>query len=111
MAGFLTKSKQKLEHTAKLNVGEFKQLSNLLGTEKQLMATYTKLSQDTVKSALALRDWARVQDGYPPESANLGHAKKASLSDVTQSGEGISSSGVAAAAAAESAPGEYSVSR
>jgi len=61
MSGFLSKSKQKLEHSSKLSAGEFKALGAVLGTEKNLLNSHTKNAADTKKAANALDEWAQAE--------------------------------------------------
>lgn len=61
MSGFLSKSKQRLEHTSKLSVGEFKTLQSLLGQEKNLLNSHVRVANDLRKSAHALDEWAQTE--------------------------------------------------
>lgn len=58
MSGFLSKSKQKLEHSSKLSAGEFKALGAVLGSEKNLLNSHLRNASDTKKAATALEEWA-----------------------------------------------------
>jgi hypothetical protein len=61
MSGFLSKSKQRLEHTNKLNVGEFKTLGGLLGQEKSLLNSHIRVASDLRKASHALDEWAQSE--------------------------------------------------
>lgn len=61
MSGFLSKSKQRLEHTSKLNVGEFKQLQSLIGQEKNLLNSHVRVANDLRKASHSLDEWAQSE--------------------------------------------------
>lgn len=61
MSGFLSKSKQRLEHTNKLSVGEFKALQSLLGQEKNLLNSHARVANDLRKASHSLDEWAQSE--------------------------------------------------
>lgn len=61
MSGFLSKSKQRFEHTSKLNVGEFKSLQSLIGQEKNLLNSHVRVANDLRKASHSLDEWAQSE--------------------------------------------------
>ena len=62
MSGFLSKSKQKLEHgKLGLSLTEFKALGLVIGSEKTLLTSHLKAGADTKKAASALDEWAQME--------------------------------------------------
>lgn len=71
MSGFLSKSKQRLEHTSKINVGEFKALQALLSQEKTLLNSHVRVASDLRKASHALDEWAQSEGPDLAVSADL----------------------------------------
>lgn len=61
MSNFLLKTRQKVEHTGKINVGEFKLLGAVIGSEKNLLNSHVRVSGDCKKAATALDEWAQAE--------------------------------------------------
>lgn len=55
---FFQNAQAKLEHTSKINVGEFKLLGSVLGSEKSLLSRHIQVGTDTKKAAVALGEWS-----------------------------------------------------
>lgn len=61
MSGFLSKTRQKVEHTGKINLGEFKLLGAVIGSEKNLLNSHVRVSGDCKKAAAAVDEWAQAE--------------------------------------------------
>jgi len=59
MSGFLSKSRQKLDHTSKLPFtgGEFKLLANVISTEKTVLTSHVRAGIDVKRASTALEEW------------------------------------------------------
>lgn len=85
MSSFLSKSKQRLEHTSKINVGEFKALQSLLSQEKNLLNSHVRVANDLRKASHALDEWAQSEG--PDLADTLGKVAKLLANDLAKAEE------------------------